>query len=814
MMVVFSGFFVISGFVILWAANLKLPDFNNFDDRKVVQSTKIFDRTGEVILFDANKNIKRTLVDGGDISPLVKNAVVAIEDDTFYQHNGIEIRSILRAIKANLSPGGPTQGGSTITQQVIKNTVLTQEKKISRKIKEWVLALKLEQVKDKDEILSLYLNEIPYGGRIYGVQEASQQFFQKDPHEVTLAQAAYLAAIPNAPTYYSPYGNNLEELENRKNLVLRLMRDMQFITSEEYNDAKDEDVVFEPRADVSSKALHFVQYILEDLEKTYGTDMVENGGLRVYTTLDWKLQEKAESIVNTRALANDEAYGASNSALVAIDPRNGEILTMVGSRDYFDKEIDGNFNVALAHRQPGSSFKPFAYATAFKRGYTSETVVFDTHTQFNPSCDAFKLNNNNDCYAPQNYDGRFDGPITLRRALGSSRNIPSVKLLYLAGIQNVIRTAEDMGITGLSDANQYGLTLVLGGGEVRLLDMVSAYGVFANDGIRVPHTGILRVESAQGETLSEYTPNGFRALDQHATRVLNDVLSDNNARLRLFSSVNNTLYFPNQDVAGKTGTTNDNRDAWMVGYTPNLAVGVWSGNNDNSPMKAGSSISARTWREFMNAALPTRQKDSFVEPNEDLDSKKPILRGIWKGNETISIDTISGGIATELTPSETRGDLVITNPHSTLFWVDKNNPNGAVPNNPERDSQFENWELSVQSWLGEHPVSPIITTNDIPNFTDNIHTENNQPVVSLGVFPNIVSQSQQITLRPAIQSNYGIQKIDYFINNQFVGSSSLSPFSYTIVPGDVIGSGTGTLRVVATDVVYNRGTFETLIKVQ
>src|SRR3989338_3790567 len=588
-----SLFIFVSGIFFIWIATLKTPDFEGFNDRLVKNSTKLYDRTGKVLLYDIHNDIKRTVILKEEISLYVKNATVAIEDSEFYNHKGVRFKSLVRAILANLKQGGFSQGGSTITQQIIKNSLLTQDKKVSRKIKEWILALKIEQEMTKDDILAIYLNETPYGGNLYGVKEASQAFFGVAPIDLTLAQSAYLAAIPKAPTYYSPYGSHKKELAERADVVLGRMKELDFIQNEEYLQAKNSEVVFLPQAKVGIIAPHFVFYIKEYLTEKYGSDAVDSGGLVVITTLDAKLQEKAEAVVKKHALQNEKDYDASNAALVATDPQTGEILTMVGSRDYFDKEIDGNFNVATAERQPGSSFKPFLYATAFTKGYRPDTVLFDVPTEFNTSCNAYGVavsTTQDRCYHPQNYDNVFKGPISLRNALGGSRNVPSVQLLYLVGINDTINTARQMGISTLTDPDRYGLTLVLGGGEVSLLEMASAYATFANDGKYIKPTGILDIKDSKGSILEQSSVKETQAIPENTARLISDVLSDNTARQSLFG-VQNFINFGSQyDVAGKTGTTDKNVDAWMMGYSPSIAVGVWSGNNDNTPMKKGSAI--------------------------------------------------------------------------------------------------------------------------------------------------------------------------------------------------------------------------------
>jgi len=336
---IFGAGFLFASFIFITIATIKIPDLKSFEDRKIIKSTKIYDRTGEVVLFDIHDSLKRTVVSFSDMGTNIKNAVVAVEDAEFYSHNGVRIDRTLKAVFNNVT-GGDTQGGSTITQQLIKNSVLTSEKKISRKIKEWMLSYKIEKEMTKDQILETYLNELPYGN-IYGIQEASRSFLGKDPIDLTLAESAYLAAIPQAPTYYSPYGNHLPELENRKNFVLKRMRELNFITEEEYLGALDEKITWKEQDNIKIKAPHFVFYIKEYLEGKYGRDMVENGGLKIISTLDFELQQKAEEIVKRNALENEVDYNASNAALVAIDPKTGQVLTMIGSRDYFDDKIDG-----------------------------------------------------------------------------------------------------------------------------------------------------------------------------------------------------------------------------------------------------------------------------------------------------------------------------------------------------------------------------------------------------------------------------------------------------------------------------------------
>ncbi len=433
-------FILLCGVVIVLLSSLKIPDFHSFQARKVVNSTQIYDRTGKVLLYDIHQDVKRTDIPLAQMSPNIKSATIAIEDSNFYNEGGVRISSTVRAFLSDLFHVGIGGGGSTITQQLVKNTLLTSDKSYIRKIKEWVLAIKIDHSMSKDDILEAYLNEIPYGGNIYGIEAASKNYFNLDAANLDLAQATYLAAIPNSPTKLSPYGKNRADLDARKNLVLSRMLDLKMITQAQYTEAKNEVVAFMPQVTNGIIAPHFVFWIKDYLDQKYGDDMVENGGLKVITTLDANLQSQAEQIVKAGALENEKTWNASNAALVAIDPKTGQILSMVGSRDYFDTTIDGNFNVATATRQPGSSFKPFVYATAFNEGFTPDTVLFDLPTEFQTTCDAYGKAlpgyKQSDCYMPQDFDGKYRGPISLRNALAQSINIPAVELYYLTGEQN------------------------------------------------------------------------------------------------------------------------------------------------------------------------------------------------------------------------------------------------------------------------------------------------------------------------------------------------------------------------------------------
>ena len=723
----FAAFVLLSASVLVWLTTLEIPDLSSFEERRVLQSTKIYDRTGEVMLYDLHQDVRRTIVPFDQISPQVKNATIAIEDDQFYSHMGIDLKAIVRAAVHNLFSGEfNSQGGSTITQQVIKNSVLQRDKTLARKAKEAILSLKLEQLKTKDEILEIYLNESPYGGTIYGVEEASRAFFNTSAKDLTIAEAAYLAAIPQAPTYYSPYGNNKASLDERQKIVLSKMRENGFITVEEYEAAKAENVDFEAQQVSGIRAPHFVMYIREQLAEKFGEEALAERGLKVVTTLDWTLQEEAEKIVAAKVAINTEKFNASNAGLVATDPKTGDLLVMVGSKDYFSKDIEGNYNVTLANRQPGSSIKPFVYAAAFKKGYLPTTILFDVRTQFSTSCEPNNMSNEPPCYAPNNHNNKFLGPISMRNALAQSLNIPAVKTLYLVGIRDALKLAADMGLTTLNNPDRYGLTLVLGGGEVKLLDMTNAYGVFANKGVRAEPRSILRIEDNQGNVLEETKVKEERVLDENVTNMISDILSDNVARTPLWGA-NNLLHFTDRDVAGKSGSTNNFRDAWIMGYAPNIAVGAWCGNNDNGTMKGLSGlITTPMWREFMDFALTKLPEESFTQPWFPNEGVKPVISGSY-------VDT-SALLAAAQDPGADPLALadIYNNIHTILHYVDRNDPTGPYPANPANDPQYKYWEYGVQQWkqltfgISAPSTTTATTTEPETKPRNNRNTRNNR----------------------------------------------------------------------------------------
>jgi len=613
------SFFSFSLLFVLFLASLlfiffarELPRPENFTEKPFFESTKIYDRSGKVLLYEFYGEEKRKVVPLARIPKYLRDAVIAAEDANFYHHFGFDLKGILRSIFIDIKMREPLAGGSTISQQLIRSSFLTREKTIGRKIREAILTLELERRYSKDQILEWYLNQIPFGENAYGVQVASQTYFNKDVSEISLAEAATLAALIHAPSRLSPYSSDPEgkvELLKRKDYVLERMANLNYLSREEAEKAKREEIKFSPISQ-SIKAPHFVMYVRDYLINKYGESFLKEKGLQVYTSLDWQLQEIAENTVKEGAEINKK-YRAYNAALVAINPKTGEILAMVGSKDFWgNPEPEGcipgknclfepQFNAAVGlGRQPGSAFKPFVYATAFEKGYNDKTIIEDS-----PSCwpeGGGKL------WCPQNYDQSFRGPVTLRQSLAQSLNVPSVKVLdSLAGFNDSIKTAQEFGITTLNDSSKYGLSIVLGGAEVKLVDMVSAYGVFASGGLKNPPLSILKVVDNQGNILEENKALSKRVLDEKVASLITDILSDNDARAPIFG-YNSPMFFENYKVAAKTGTTQNYKDGWIIGYTSNLVVGVWAGNNDGTPMlkEPGIVVAGPIWRSFMEKVLP------------------------------------------------------------------------------------------------------------------------------------------------------------------------------------------------------------------
>lgn len=586
-------FFFIPFLIYQWLTGLPNPKLLTRRDLEV--STKIYDRNG-LLLYEFYSDQNRTPIPIAEIPKYVSQATIAIEDREFYTHSGFSVKGILRAAK-EIYVKGQVQGGSTITQQLIKSALLSPEIKISRKIKEIVLAFWAERMYGKDQILEMYLNQVPYGGTAWGIESAARTYFNKSVKDLTLAEASLLAGLPAAPTEYSPFGSHPEKAFSRQMEVLRRMVEDKYITKEEAEKAFAEPIHFAtPR--IAIRAPHFVMYVKDLLEKTYGPRLVEHGGLRVVTTLDVNIQEKAQDIV-TQQIAGLTRLNVGNGAALVTNPKTGEILAMVGSKNYFDIASEGNVNVVTSTRQPGSSIKVITYALALENGFTPASIIDDSPVVYQiPGSQA---------YAPVNYDSRFHGPTPLRYALANSYNIPAVKLAAKLGVPAIVDKGRLMGIESWTDEGKYGLSITLGAAETTMLDMAKVFGTLANDGKRVDLNPILEVTDYNGRVYEKNKPKrGIQAIKPDVSWLMSSILADNVARTPAFGP-NSALVIPGKTVSVKTGTSNDKRDNWTIGYTPSFVVTTWVGNNNNAPMNpylsSGITGAAPIWHDIMTELL-------------------------------------------------------------------------------------------------------------------------------------------------------------------------------------------------------------------
>lgn len=590
-----------------------LPNPAELSHQEIAQTTKIYDRN-KILLYQIYANQNRTNVLLSEIPDNFKNATIAIEDKNFYSTPGFDILAIIRSAYADLS-GKPLQGGSTITQQLVKSRLLTPERTIERKVKEIILSVWVEQIYTKEEILEMYFNQVPYGGTAWGAEAATQTYFGKKVKDLTLAESAFLAGLPQAPTTYSPYGENPNLWKNRQKDVLERMADLKFITKDDAKKAEKEKIAFKPNQN-NIKAPHFVMYVKDLLVQRYGLPVVERGGLTVITSLDLKTQDMAQKII-TDEVERAGYLNFTNAGGLVTNPTNGDILAMVGGKDYYDPN-GGNFNVTTALRQPGSTIKVVTYSAALLNGYTSTTSIQDTPVSFaSPGAPP---------YSPVNYDGRFHGNVTLRNALGNSINIPAVKTLNQIGVATMVDLGKKMGITTWSEPKNYGLAITLGAAEAKMTDMATVYGSLANKGKRVELNPILKITNYQGSVLEEKNEiKEKKALPPEIAFIISDILADNGARAMEFG-LNSPLNIPKHRVSVKTGTTDNKRDNWTIGYTPKILTAVWVGNNDNAPMNpllaSGITGAAPIWNKIMNNLLSKMNtKDEIYSPPANIVAK-------------------------------------------------------------------------------------------------------------------------------------------------------------------------------------------------
>lgn len=822
LILLFIGFTTaaVSAFVL----SRNLPNPERISERAVAESTKIYDRTGKILLYDIHGEEKRTIIPFDQIPVNVIHATLAAEDTRFYQHAGVDMRGIMRAALGYVRNYKKGPGGSTITQQLVKKALLSDERTIPRKIREAVLAVLIERKYSKDEILGMYLNQIPYGSNAYGIAAAAQTFFGKQVADLTLAESSTLASLPNAPTRLSPYGSHQDELVGRRNYILDRMAEAGFVSKEDADAAKNTAIAAVPQRQ-GLVAPHFVMYVREYLQEKYGESAVEQSGFKVTTTLDADMQNAAEKIIKDGAELNEKQAAAANAAVVAIDPRTGDILAMAGSADYWSRpkpegckpgincRLDPQVNIATRSRQPGSSFKPFVYATAFKKGFTPETVLFDVFTEFNTHCNPDgapgpSAGPETKCYHPQDYDGTFRGPVSLRQALAQSLNVPSVKLLYLAGIKDSITTAQTMGISTLTEPDRYGLSLVLGGAEVTLLDMTSAYGAFSQDGILHEKSAILRIESTKGEVLEERKDHAAPVIDTEVARTINNILSDNQARIPVFSPTS-SLYFPGKRVAAKTGTTQDYRDAWTIGYTPSIVIGVWVGNSDNTAMRHSSAsvmVAAPIWHKLMAYALERVPPEDFTPP-EKKDTTKAIFRGMYRGGPFVKIDSVSKKLATADTPLELVQEVGLGPVQSIVSMIDKNDPLGPPPANPYHDAQYGNWQGGIDAWGATHGIPNAPT----PSETDDVHVPEKRPRISLlSPDPSSGPTRDVRAVTISVIATFPLREVSLFISDELIDAKTapiitqqlIFPLATPLAPGN------HTIKIIAYDAMGNKEAFE------
>lgn len=855
-------------FTLLFLAILfpSLPDIDNIQNLVAAESSMILDRDGEVI-YTIHGDENRKTVSLDKISPYAPQAIMSIEDDEFYSHLGVDFKAFLIAICGEFGICDTSRGGSTLTQQFVKNAFLGPERTYTRKAKEIILSLQLESKYTKDEIMEMYLNRIPYGSNIYGVEVASHTFFGKSAAELTIAESAILAAVPKAPSYYSPYGTNKyaviniseeeildlgieseqglvdanpdfiskgligktyifgEEGEERQiyikgrvDFVISRMLELGYISEDEAGTAIEEAKVIEftPfRESITSP--HFVMYVREMVEAEYGKDQIEKGGLKITTTISGAMQEAADNAIDEYAERNETNFLATNASLVALDPENGQILAMVGSRDFWNDEIDGKVNVSLRPRLPGSSFKPIVYAAAFLQGYAPTTVLYDVRTKFGS------------WYEPENFDGEFRGPVSMRTSLGASLNIPAVKTTYLAGVPNVLDLARKLGVNLNQPDDWYGLSLGLGAGEARLIDMVGAYGTFANGGYRIEPVFILKIEDKNGNILEEYETPKKRdlILDPQVAYLINNILSDREARPDEYWR--GMLTIPGHTNGAKTGTSNKKKndvnypfDTWTIGYTRQLAAGVWAGNanGDHLSLKAsGLDVASPIWKKFMVEATKEMENKQFEKPEgikylkvskksgklpTENTPEEDIVTGTFASFSTpreydnsyqlVEIDKVSGKLATEYTPESAIEEKPFFSHHS------------IQPDNP-------NWENAVRAWAEENDED-----EEAPTEYDDVHTAENmteKPQIT------ITSPSSKSTVSPPyvgvwvdIDSPAGISKVEYYWDDELVHTAGTSPFKGNIEVSSKEKNGSShTIKAIVYDELYRSSQSSITVKI-
>jgi 1A family penicillin-binding protein len=819
--------FAILGGILLFIAMLiffalQVPSPEELTNRDTAAATKIYDRNGE-LLYDIFENQNRTPIKLAEVPNNVKNATIAIEDKDFYKHSGFSFVGIARSAVELVLNRKVSGGGSTITQQLVKNSLLTDEQTLTRKIKEFILAVQVERTYSKDQIIEMYLNEIPYGGTAYGIEAASNLYFGKHAKDLDLAEASLLAGLPQRPSVYSPYGTHPELSKSRQTEVLRRMVEDKYITQKQADDAKNEKLTYRTaQNELGFKAPHFVLYVKQKLIEQYGDKLVEQGGLKVTTTLDYKLQEDVQKVVNDE-VSKLKSSNVGNGAAVVLNPKNGQILSMVGSKDYFGQSepegceegkncvFEPNVNAALSTLQPGSATKPITYAAALQKGYTASTVLMDVNTEFSGGV-------GQPAYKPVNYDGQFRGPVQVRYALGNSFNIPAVKMLAMVGIKNVMDLAYRMGLSTWEpteeNVSNVGLSLTLGGREVRLLDLTSAYGVFADAGVKQDPISILKVTDTKGKTLYEYKDSeGAKVLDEGIAFIIANILSDNGARSAAFGS-NSILNISGKTVSVKTGTTDEKRDNWAIGFTPSVVAGVWVGNNDHSKMNpaiaSGITGASPIWQKIMIRALKDKGDE---KPNQP-------------GNVSyVDIDGLMGGQPKDGSPTRKEYFIKGTEPtsQSSAYQnqkVCRNNPHRLANDNEDGDNKdvivlqesdptgANKWQEGIDSWVLTASDARLAGAtkgcNGVPGFSGGGGAIS---IVNVGNGSNV---PRVFDVLAKTNSPLGVKKVTWQIDGAQKATQTGEPFALHVEfpQGD---KGSHTITVTLED--NNGGTFSTSIGV-
>lgn len=773
----------------------QIPSPEDLQSRFVPRSTKIYDRNGE-LLYDIFQNQNRTPIKLSDVPEVVKKSTIAIEDKDFYKHRGFDIWGILRSFYRLIIHRRVEGGGSTLTQQLVKNALLTSDQSVVRKLKELILAIQVERAYNKDQILEMYLNEIPYGGTAYGIEAAANLYFGKHASELDLAEASLLAGLPQRPSVYSPYGSQPELAKVRQAEVLRRMVEDGYIIEEEANRAKNEELIYRTaQNEIGFKSPHFVLYVKQKLEEQYDTRTVEQGGLKVITTLDYKLQEQVEDILKSE-VDKLKDYEVGNAAAVVLDPKTGEILSMAGSKDYFGKSepescsegkscaFEGNVNVVLGQRQPGSATKPITFAAGMLKGYTASHVLMDVKTVFPGGAGLPE-------YIPVNYDGQLHGPTQVRYALGNSYNISAVKMLALVGVKNVMDLGFRMGLSTweptAENVSSVGLSLTLGGREVRLLDLTSAFSVFANQGRRQEPISILKVEDSSGKNLYEYRPtNGVRVLDEGIAFIISNILADNGARTAAFGS-NSVLNIPGKTVSVKTGTTDQKRDNWTIGYTPLAAAGVWVGNNDNSVMdpKIASGVTGASpiWQKIMIAALKDKPNETPPRPDSVIEVETDGLMGgqpkdgsprrkefYQKGTELTSVSSAYQRLKVCKVNTHRQANDGEDLEEKDVILLKEDDPTGA-----------NLWQEGINKWVLT-ATNPLFVGTDkgcsgIPGFSSG---GGDGGVISIVNIPNEANVPRVFDVLARANSPAGIKKVTWLLDGATKNSQTVEPFAFHV----------------------------------